>query len=272
MTGAQKALLYGLLVAFALLFVGPFALLLSTALKTYGQPVYSFPPQLVPWPPTLRVLIDAWTAIPFPRYLLNSFLLVTVTVPLHVLVCALAGYPLARMRFPGRQLVFAAILSTLFLPAEVMLVPRFLVVSELNLVDSYAGVVMPALVGAFGVFLLRQAFAAIPRELEEAARVDGCGELRLWWSIMVPQVRPALATVAIFSFISVWNDFVWPLVVLSDPDKFPIALGLAYLAGIFGADVRSLAAGTVIAMLPVMAFFLALQRHFVAGLQGAVKE
>jgi putative chitobiose transport system permease protein len=259
------------LVLLAAVFVVPFLILLTTALKSSDQPVYSFPPQLVPVPPVMDFFVDAWTAVPFGHYLLNSVVYVLCTVPAYLAVSALTAYPLARFRFRGRQVIFYAILSTLFLSPEVMLIPRFLIVSELSLVDSYAGVILPGILSATGIFLLRQAFAGIPQELPDSARIDGAGELRIFYNIMLPQVRPTLAVLAIFGFVSVWNNFLWPLVVLKDESRYPVALGLAYLAGTFGADARTAAAGAVIAMVPVVAFFLLMQKHFVEGMAGAVK-
>jgi putative chitobiose transport system permease protein len=271
MSLARKTAFYALLCAIGVLFVMPFLILLASALKPASQPVYSFPPQLIPEPPVLDWFREAWTKISFPRYLANSLIYELLTVPAYLVVSALAAYPLARMRFPGRAPLFALIVSTMFLPGEVMLVPRFLVVSQLGMVDTFAGVVLPGLLSAFGVFLLRQAFEQIPRELFDAARVDGCNEWQIFWRVAVRQVSPTLATLAIFGFISVWNNFIWPLVVLKSEQKYPIALGLAYLQGIFGTDVRSMAAGTVIAVLPIVIFFLVMQKHFVEGMRGAVK-
>jgi putative chitobiose transport system permease protein len=260
-----------LLTLIAAVFVGPFLILLATALKPGFQPVYAFPPDLLPAPPVLDFVVEAWTAVPFARYLVNSVLYVVATVPAYLVVSALTAYPLARFRFPGRQVVFLAVLSTMFLAPEVMLIPRFLVVSQLGLDDSFAGVILPGLLSAIGVFLLRQAFAAIPQELPDSARVDGAGELRIFWNIMLPSVRPTLAVLAIFGFVNVWNNFVWPLVVLKDEDTYPVTLGLAYLAGTFGTDTRAAAAGAMLAMVPVVAFFLAMQRHIVEGMSGALK-
>jgi putative chitobiose transport system permease protein len=260
-----------LLTLIAAVFVGPFLILLATALKPGFQPVYAFPPDLLPAPPVLDFVVEAWTAVPFARYLVNSVLYVVLTVPAYLVVSALTAYPLARFRFPGRQVVFLAVLSTMFLAPEVMLIPRFLVVSQLGLDDTFAGVILPGLLSAIGVFLLRQAFAAIPQELPDSARVDGAGELRIFWHIMLPSVRPTLAVLAIFGFVNVWNNFVWPLVVLKDEDAYPVTLGLAYLAGTFGTDTRAAAAGALLAMVPVVAFFLAMQRHIVEGMSGALK-
>lgn len=269
--GRSFWLRYAVLGLVGLVFVGPFLILVSTAFKPASQAVFSFPPQLVPTPPTLHSVTTAWTKIPFPRYLINSGLYVVVMVPVSLLISALASYPLACMRFRGRQLMFWLFIATMFLPSELMLVPLFLVTSQLHLTNSYAGVALPGLFGAFQIFLLRQAFSGVPRELVDAARIDGAGHLRIWWHVMLPSCRPAFATLAIFSFISVWNSFVWPLVVLNDSDRYPIALGLAYLNGIFGVDQRTLAAGTVIALVPVVVVFLLLQGHFLEGMKGALK-
>jgi putative chitobiose transport system permease protein len=268
---AQMVGRYMLLMAIGAVFAWPFLYLLSTALKPATQDVFSFPPTLVPHPPVGTWFHDAWVDVPFPRYLLNSLLYVLGGVPLFVLVSAMTAYPLATMKFRGRSILFFLFLSTMFMPAELMLIPRFLVVNRIHLTDTYAGVVLPGVLSAFGVFLLRQAFAAVPRELNEAARLDGCGEWRLFWNVMIPVVRPTLAITAIFGFIFVWNDFIWPLVVLNDDSKYPVALGVAYLSGTLGGDVRTLSAGTVISIVPVVVFFLILQRQVLEGAQGAVK-
>lgn len=262
---------YLLLTAVALIFVGPLLIVLATAFKPASQAVYSYPPNLIPSPPTLASIEKAWATVPFAEYLGNSGLYVVVMVPVSLVVSALAAYPLARMRFRGRKVIFLLFISTMFLPSELMLVPLFLVASQLHITDSYAGVILPGLFSAFQILLLRQAFGQVPTELVDAARIDGAGHLGIWWHVVLPASRPAFATLAIFSFISVWNSFVWPLVVLSNSHKYPVALGLAYLSGIFGVNVRTLAAGTVIALVPIVVFFLALQRHFIEGMKGAVK-
>jgi putative chitobiose transport system permease protein len=271
MTRLRTAGRYLLLTLIGAVFVGPFLILLTTALKPGSEPVYTFPPDLLPIPAVADFVIEAWTAVPFARYLVNSILYVLLTVPAYLVVSALTAYPLARFRFPGRQAVFLAILSTMFLAPEVMLIPRFLVVSQLDLVDSFAGLALPGVLSASGVFLLRQAFAAIPQELADSARVDGAGEFAIFWHVMLPPVRPTLAVLAIFGFVNVWNNFLWPLVVLKDPDSYPVTLGLAYLAGTFGSDTRAAAAGALLAMVPVVGFFLVMQRHIIEGMSGALK-
>ncbi|MEV6964322.1 carbohydrate ABC transporter permease [Hamadaea sp. NPDC051192] len=267
----RKALMYALLTLISLVFIGPFLIMASMALKPASQPVFSFPPDLIPRPPVLTWVKEAWTAVPYPRFMLNSLLYCGVGIPIYLIISALTAYPLGVMTFRGRTVVFFLLLSTMFLPGELMLIPRFLVVSELGLADSYLGVILPGVLSAFGIFLLRQAFAGVPREIVDAARVDGCGEARIFWRVMLPSVRPTLAVLAIFGFISTWNSFIWPLVVLKDSSKYPISLGIAYLAGITGSDVRSMAAGTLLSVIPVVVFFMFMQRHILDGMKGAVK-
>ncbi|NED96791.1 carbohydrate ABC transporter permease [Phytoactinopolyspora alkaliphila] len=262
---------YVLLLILAAIFVGPFIVLLASSLKPATQDVFSFPPDLIPRPPVADWFVRAWTVIDFPRYLLNSAIYVGVMVPAYLAISALTAYPLARMRFPFRTVIFFLFLSTMFLPGELMLIPRFLVISELGLADTYAGVMLPGLLSAIGIFLLRQTFAGVPQELDDAARIDGCKEWGVFWHVMLPAAKPALAVLAIFGFISVWNSFIWPLVVLKDTSKYPIALGISYLTGVTGTDVRSLAAGTVISLIPVLVFFIIMQRHILEGMKGAVK-
>ncbi|WP_147917079.1 carbohydrate ABC transporter permease [Ruania zhangjianzhongii] len=267
----RRCLLYLLLAVVALGFVGPFVLLLSTAMKPETQSVYGFPPSIVPLPPVFDWFVDAWTLIPFARMLLNSVLYVVITIPLYLLVSAMTAWPLARMRFRGRGVFFILFLSLMFMPAEIMLVPRFLVMSQLDLTDSYTAVILVALLSSLGVFLLRQTFAEMPGEIIEAARIDGANEWGIFWRIALPITKPTMAVLAILGFISVWNSFIWPLVVLTTQDKFPIALGIAYLTGVTGTDMRGLAAGTVMSLVPVIAIFIVLQRRILSSMGGAVK-
>ncbi|WP_427895908.1 carbohydrate ABC transporter permease [Kribbella sp. GL6] len=262
---------YVLLVAVAALFVGPFLILLSAATKPASQDVFGFPPDLIPRPPVGTWFREAWTTIPYARFLLNSVIYVGITVPVYLVVSALTAYPLARIAFRGRGVFFLLFLSIMFLPGELMLIPRFLVMSQLGLTDTFASVILPAILSSLGIFLLRQAFAQIPDEVVEAARVDGANEFQIFWRICVPIVGPTHAVLAILGFVSVWNSFIWPLVVLTSQSKFPIALGIAYLSGVAGTDVRGLAAGTVISLVPVIAVFLLLQKRILNSMGGAVK-
>ncbi|MFX4272880.1 carbohydrate ABC transporter permease [Propionibacteriaceae bacterium Y1685] len=267
----RTVLMYVLLTVVGLLFIGPFLIMLSTALKPGSQPVDSFPPDLIPRPPVLDWFVEATTTIPFFTFTGNSVIYIVAIIPLYLLVSAMTAYPLARINFRGRGLFFMVFLSTMFLPGELMLIPRFLVMSQLGLVDSYLAVILPAILSALGIFMLRQTFAQIPEEIFEAARVDGASEWGLFTRIALPAAVPTLAVLTILGFISVWNSFVWPLVVLNDQSKFPLALGIAYLSGVSGNDVRGLAAGTVLSLLPVIAVFLFLQKHILGSMAGALK-
>jgi len=263
--------LYALMAFVAFLFIVPFLILLSTALKPATQSISDFPPDLIPKPPVLDYFADAWTVIPFPLYLLNSILYVLLTVPAYLVVSALTAYPLARFRFRGRGLVFGLFLSTMFLPGELMLIPRFITTNQMGLTDSYAGLALPSILGALGILLLRQAFLQIPTELFEAARIDGAGEWRIFSRIALPLVTPTIVVLGILGFISVWNSFIWPMVVLTDQSKYPLALGIAYLTGVSGNSLRPLAAGTVLSLIPVIVVFVLLQRRILGNVAGAVK-
>ncbi|MGC4936518.1 carbohydrate ABC transporter permease [Kribbella sp. DT2] len=267
----RKIGLYVLLVAVAALFVGPFLILLSSATKSAAQDVFGFPPDLIPRPPVLDWFKEAWTTVPFARFLVNSLIYVGITVPIYLIVSALTAYPLARIAFRGRSLFFMLFLSIMFLPGELMLIPRFLVMGQLGLTDTFASVILPAILSSLGIFLLRQAFSQIPDEVVEAARVDGANEFAIFWRIAVPIVAPTLAVLAILGFVSVWNSFIWPMITLTSQSKFPVALGIAYLTGVSGTDVRGLAAGTVISLLPIVVIFLLLQKRILNSMGGAVK-
>lgn len=267
-----KALWAVVLIALALLTVGPFAWLLVTALKGPGENIFAYPPSLWPAAPTLENFRLVWEAVPLGRYFLNSVGISLVSVVLNVLLASLAAYPLARMRFKGSKGIEAALLATLMVPLPVLMIPLFLLVTKLGLINSYAGLLLPTAVNAFGIFLMRNAFLAVPRELEEAALIDGATSWQIFWRVLVPLVMPSLATLAIFDFVAAWGDFLWPLLVLKNPDLYTLPVGIAYLAGTFSANWRLIAAGAVLAILPILLVFLFLQRYFIAGqTEGAVK-
>ncbi|QXE24650.1 permease protein of sugar ABC transporter [Richelia sinica FACHB-800] len=241
----------------------PLLWLLSTALKSSTENILQSPPQLIPVQPTLQNFIQVWQALPFGQYLFNSILVAFLTVGLNLLFCSLAAYPLARMSFTGRNFIFLAIVSTIMIPFQIVMIPLYILVGQLGLRDSYLGMIFPSLASAFGIFLLRQAFLGVPKELEEAARLDGSSELGLWWHIMLPAIRPALITLAIFVFIGAWSDFLWPLIVIQNENLYTLPLGVAKLAGTFSLDWRLVAAGSIISIAPVLILFLFLQRYIV---------
>lgn len=255
----------------ALFTIFPLLWLLSTALRTTG-PVFGFPPNLLPWPASLGNFLIVWKTMPLPRYFLNTVVLAGLGVALNLVFCALAAYPLARMEFPGRQLIAALLVSTLLLPGHVGLIVNFVTLLKLRLIDTYAGVLLPGAVSVFGIFLLRQAFLTIPQDLEDAARIDGAAEWTIWWRVMLPVIAPALGALALFEFVSVWNSFLWPLIVLKTPDKYPLAVGLLYLSGLFAHNTRAVAAGAVMMTLPIIGVFVFTQRYFMRGLTaGAIR-
>lgn len=259
----QTVGLYILLGAIALAMLLPLVWLVSTAFKSPDENIFQFPPQFIPAQPTVQNFVKVWQTNPFGRYLFNSVLVAVLTVGLNLLFCSLAAYPLARLSFRGREALFTLVVSTILIPFQIVMIPLYILTVQLGLRNTYLGIIFPAIASAFGIFLLRQAFLGVPKELEEAARVDGCTELGIWWHIMLPSVRPALVTLAIFVFIGSWSDFLWPLIVLDRPEYYTLPLGVAKLAGAFSLDWRLIAAGSVISIAPILLLFTVMQRYIV---------
>ncbi len=264
---SSTARLWGIyfgLSAIASLMLFPLLWLLSTALKSADENIFQSPPQLLPAHPTLDNIITVWQSNDFGRYLFNSSVVAILSVVINLTFCALAAYPLARLEFKGREAIFTIVVSTIAIPFQIVMIPLYILLVQLGLVNSYLGVILPNLVSAFGIFLLRQAFQSVPKELEEAARMDGCWEIGIWWSIMLPAIRPALVTLAIFVFIGAWSDFLWPLIVLQEDKYYTLPLGVAKLAeGAFGLNWRLVAAGSVISIAPVLILFIFAQQYIV---------
>ncbi len=255
--------LYLSLTAIALLMLFPLLWLLSTSFKSAGEDIFSFPPQLLPTRPTFDNFQQVWTTYPMGSYLLNSTIVAILTVSLNLLFCSLAAYPLARLQFQGRQLIFTLVVATIMIPFQIVMIPLYILTVKLGLRNSYLGVILPNLASAFGIFLLRQAFQGVPKELEEAGRMDGCSEIGIWWHIMLPAIRPALVTLAIFVFIGAWSDFLWPLIVLDRPEYYTLPLGVAALASSLDLNWRLIAAGSIISIVPVLLLFVFLQRYII---------
>ena len=259
------------LIWIAVIAAGPFVWILVTALKG-SEDIFAFPPALLPQDPGIRNFVEVFAIVPFGTYLLNSVLVSLASVVLNLLLASLAAYPLARMDFRGRRWVFLMILATLMVPEQVTMIPVFRLLLEMGLLDTLAGVVLPTCVSAFGVFLIRQHYRSIPRELDEAAVMDGCSVLGIWWRILVPLSAPALATLAVFTFVGTWSSFLWPLIVLQDPARYTLPVGLNALLSAFSANYKYLAAGAVLTLIPVVAVLLFFQRYLVRGmLAGGVK-
>lgn len=266
------------LIIVSLLSVFPFLWLLSTALKGSEENIFSYPPVFFPQSPTLENFKGVWNQIPFMLYFLNSMVVAGFTVVLNLILSALAAYPLARMDFKGKKTVFYATLATIMIPFQAIMLPVYLIVLKLHMVDSvnsvmgYLGLILPFAVNAFGIFLMRQAFLAIPKEMEEAAFVDGCSVFQIWLKILLPMVKPTLAVLAIFTFIGSWGEFLWPSIVLTNKALYTLPVGVNDLQGMFSANWRYIAAGSIIATIPIIVFFIAMQRYFISGENdGAVK-
>ena len=269
---AEMALRYLALSLLVGLTVGPFLWLLSTSLKGAGENIYAFPPSLWPLEPTLANYIQVFESQPFFTYLLNSSLVAVLAVASNLALASLAAYPLARMDFRGRGLVFGTLLATMMVPFQLLMIPVYELALALGLHNSTAGLVLPHACTAFGIFFMRQAFLSIPKALEEVALIEGVSRLRIWWHVMLPLVRPSLATLAVFSFIAVWGDFLWPLIITDDPAHFTLPLGVNRLASTFSMDWRLVAAGAVFSVLPILLVFSVGQRFFIEGaMKGAVK-
>jgi multiple sugar transport system permease protein len=223
--------------------------------------------RLVPHHVTWQNYVYVFTQVPFARYLLNSLLVSVVVTVVALWFHSMAAYALARLRFPGRKALFAVVFSTLLVTAPVVLIPLFLVARQLHLLDSYAGLIIPAVFNAFGIFLLRQFYLGLPRELEEAAVVDGCGYWRVYWSVVLPLSRPVLAALAVFFFLANWNAFVWPLVATNNPDLTVVQLGIASLQGQYTSNWNYILAAATVAALPMLALFFAFQRQITESIK-----
>ena len=269
---AANAGWYVVLTVFAAITVFPFLWMLLTSLKGPADPIASVPPQLIPGHPTLANYQRVLDSLPILKFFQNSIVVSTAVTGLNVLVSAMAAYPLAKMRFRGREWIFYLLLATLIVPTQLTYIPSFiLAVNVFHYYNTLPAVIFPSLASAFNIFLMRQAFRSVPNDLIDAARVDGAGEWRVWWQILLPIVRPSLAAVAIFTFVTSWNDFLWPSLMLHDRTQMTLPVGLAALQGFFSSDFRSIAAGVTMTVIPILLFFIVVQRYFVRGLAGAVK-
>ena len=252
-----------LLIAIATLTIFPLLWLISTAFKSPTENIFQSVPQLLPAQPTLENFIKVWKNSRFDLYLWNSFFVSSVTVILNLLFCSLAAFPLARLDFKGRDPIFWAIVGTTMIPFQITMIPLYILAVQLNLKNTYAGLIFPYIISAFGIFLLRQAFQSVPKEMEEAARMDGCSSMGIWWHVMLPAARPALTTLAVFTFVAMWGDFLWPLVIVDKAELYTLPRGIASLASAFSEDWRLIAAGSAISMLPVFIVFVFLQRYII---------
>ena len=255
----------GLILVLAILALLPFAVMVSTSLMDEFE-VFRQPPALLPDHPLWQNYLHALTAFPFNRFFANSLLFSTIVVAGQVATAAMAGYAFARLNFPGRDRIFAATLAMLMVPVVVMLIPRFLLINALGWVDTLHGVVVTELVSVWGIFLLRQAFQVLPRELEDAARLDGASEWSVFWRVALPSVRPALATLALFAFIDAWKAYLWPLIATRSLDQRMVEVGVASFHGFYYSNWPYQMAAAVAAVIPLLLVFFLAQRYFVRGI------
>lgn len=268
---ARRRLLRRHLLAYAALALGaaamiiPFLWMLSTSLKNDMQ-AYQFPPIWIPRPAAWENYPNAWNALPFNRFFLNSAFVSLVLTGGQLLTCSLGAFAFARLRFPGREQLFVLYLATLMIPFQVVMIPLFVLVSRLRWIDSFWGLTVPLAFSPYGTFLLRQFFKSIPRELEDASKIDGCSYWRIYWNVMLPLSKPALATLGIFVFMWSWNNFLWPLLIINSLEMKTLPLGLAYFLGQYTVYWNLLMVGATIALAPVLIVFFFAQRYFIEGI------
>ena len=266
----RRRIAYAILIAYALLMFVPFAWSIITSFKTLPDSVRL---TILPDPFTLSAWEYAWTKLepPLPRLFFNSAIIAVVVTVSNVVLGSMAGYAFARLRFPGREVLFLIVLATLMIPDQLRLVPVYLLLNAIGLTKGilqYAGVMLILAVSGTAIFLMRQYFLSIPREIEEAARMDGAGYFRTFWSVMLPLAGPAVAAVAILEFQGTWNGYFWPLIILQDPDQYTLPVGLSQfrLAGGFSTNWPPLMATVVMATIPILVLYLFFQRYFVEGI------
>lgn len=263
---------YAILALMFVLLAGPLLWQLSLALKGAGDNIYEQPPQLLPSDPTLENFTAVIDQIPVMRFMLNSILVAAMVVIGNIVLCTMAGYALGRLRWKLRPVATAVFVVALLVPMEAVLIAQFLLVRSMNLTDTLLGVALPMIVAPLNVLLMRNAFKGLPDDLEEAAVIDGANVWQRFLRVCVPQVKGMISVVAIFSFVAAWNDFLWPLVVTSSESNFTLTVGLNYLRGSFYDNPSLIAAGTILAIIPIVIFFIALQRYLMKGLeQGGIK-
>ncbi|MFZ6754442.1 carbohydrate ABC transporter permease [Undibacterium sp. Dicai25W] len=261
---------YLVLGVIAVICVFPFWWTFVVAISTKGN-MFEFPPTFWPQGISLDNFIEVFRVIPILAFYKNSLLITVATVLGKLVICSLAAYPLSRMEFRGSKLILGIILATMILPSEVNFLVNFISMTKLGLVDTYTGVVLPNVVTAVSILLLKQAFDEVPQDLLDAARVDGATEWTIFYRIVLPLITPWLATVGILTAVEAWNEYIWPSIIIAKPEDFPLSAGVLYLRGTYGSSTRVIAAGTILTVAPILVAFLFTQRFFMRGMDGAVK-
>ncbi|NPV07258.1 MAG: carbohydrate ABC transporter permease [Anaerolineae bacterium] len=263
---AQRAAIHFVLVCGACVVLLPLAWMVSTSLKDLGD-VFLFPPKWIPTPPRWSNYHEALTSLPFGVFFRNTAFYTGACIAGQLVTVSLVGFSFARLRWRGRDIVFMVLLATMMLPGQVTMIPRFLIFRSLGWINTFLPLIVPSWIGggAFYIFLMRQFLRTIPLEMDEAARIDGCSNFRIYWQIVMPQVKAPLIAVAIFSFQGHWNDFMGPLIYLHTTDRYTVSLGLRMFQGEFGTEWHLMMAASVVAMLPILMLFFLAQRYFIQG-------
>lgn len=251
------------LIPIALLFVIPFAQMVLASVSP-AEDLVKFPPPFIPSRITFDGFIGLFADTEILRWLLNSTIVSVIAIVAHMVLCSLAGYGFARLRFRGRNFSFFMIIATIMIPTQLLMIPTYILFARVGIIDTLASAFVPWLASAFGIFLMRQFFLSLPGELEEAAALDGCNRWQIFYRVVLPLAKPALATLAIFTLLSSWNDLVWPLIAISSDHNFTIQLGISNFQGTRRTQWSLLMAANVIATLPLVLFFLVAQKHFIA--------
>ncbi|MGV3464603.1 MAG: carbohydrate ABC transporter permease [Heyndrickxia sp.] len=266
----NKFFLYFWLIVLAIFMMGPFLWLLSVSLMP-GKNVFSFPPAIFPSFIDFQNYIDVWKYMNFFKYIWNTIIISVSGVVLSIFFSCLTAYPLAVFKFKGRNVIFLALVSTMIIPAAAGLVVNYLTIKALGVMNTYLAVILPSAVSVFNIFLMRQAFIGVPLEIRDSGRMDGASEFRIWLQLMMPMVKPAIAVIGLLEFMAMWNNFLWPIIVLNDTDKYPLASALTFLNGQFSYNFGWIAAGTMISVIPIIVVFLFTQKYYMEGISGAVK-
>lgn len=267
----NRVTLHAALAVGAIVTLFPLFWMLSASFMSNGEAT-TYPPHLIPHAATLDQYRQLFVRLNLGRAFLSSFIIAAIVTIGSALFSSMAGYAFAKLRFPGRQRMFGILLVALVIPPQVGMLPLFLFMKQLHLVNTYWGVIIPSLSTVFGIFLIRQFMLTVPQELLEAARLDGASEFRIYWSIVLPLAKPILATLATFMFMSTWNDFMWPLIILSGQEHHTLPVAIANLVGEHVQDVELMMASSVVTVLPVLLLFIVLQRYYIAGIMaGSVK-
>ena len=268
-----KVIQYLVLILVFILLVGPFVWELSLSFKGKGDNVYAVPPYIIPKTPTWNNYLSVFRQVPVFRYMLNTVIVAILSIGGNVIFSTMAGYALGRLKWRGRNLLFTIFMGTMVIPVEGVVISQFLIVRSVGLQNTLLAVALPGMVGAVNILLMTNAFRGIPDELEEAAEVDGANLWQRFYRICVPQVKGTMTVVGIFAFVGAWNDFLWPLIVISDESNYTLTLGMNRLKGMFISDPRLIAAGALVSLIPILVFFACFQRYFFRGLeQGGIKE